>query len=114
MPATIILLERCSLKAMHIIVIMMMTTMMSRMRSIASLVIMGTGDLPCAFAHSVGPPDSPKRPGDLVYVYRVMRQRSRVAGGGGRLTRKAMWTGPGSVLSVEGSIPWINMFSPWV
>ena len=49
------------------------------------------------------------KPGDLVYVYRILRERRRVDGGGGRITRKAVWTGPGTVLSMEGAVVWINM-----
>ena len=42
------------------------------------------------------------KPGDLVYVYRVMRQRRTVSGGGGRVARRC-----GQVR--EGAILWVNM-----
>ena len=53
--------------------------------------------------------------GDLVYVYRVLRQKKKVHGAaytarGTGLGRKAAWVGPGHVLAMEGSVVWINMF----
>ena len=53
--------------------------------------------------------------GDLVYVFRSLRKRKTVRGHqqaqrGSGLGRKATWIGPGSVLAMEGSIVWVNMF----
>ena len=53
--------------------------------------------------------------GDLVYVYRVLRQKKSVRGHEGPkergpgLGRKATWVGPGYVLATEGSVVWVNM-----
>eukprot|EP00435_Cladocopium_sp_Y103_P039402 s1944_g10.t1 len=53
--------------------------------------------------------------GDLVYVFRVLRQRKIVRGHEGPkergpgLGRKATWVGPGYVLATEGSVVWVNM-----
>eukprot|EP00434_Breviolum_minutum_P004449 symbB.v1.2.003922.t1/scaffold210.1/size302740/13 len=51
--------------------------------------------------------------GDVVYVYRALRKRKTIHGGGavrgGGMGRKATWVGPGHVLALEGSVVWINM-----
>ena len=51
-------------------------------------------------------------PGELVYVYRVLRHKKSVQGhvrSGGQATQRARWIGPGSVLAIEGSVVWLNM-----
>lgn len=51
--------------------------------------------------------------GDLVYVFRALRKPKSVRGHGyvrgARVTPRARWVGPGSVLAIEGSVVWINM-----
>ena len=51
--------------------------------------------------------------GDVVYVYRALRKRKTIHGGGavrgGGMGRKATWVGPGHVLALEGSVVRINM-----
>ena len=54
------------------------------------------------------------KPGDIVYVYRVLRKRKSVRENDvstvPKPSKKAAWIGPGHVLALEGSVVWINMF----
>eukprot|EP00435_Cladocopium_sp_Y103_P063446 s1441_g25.t1 len=61
-----------------------------------------------------GRPQRVFKPGDVVYVYRVLRKKKSVRGDDVSAVpkpgKKATWIGPGHVLALEGSVVWINMF----
>ena len=51
--------------------------------------------------------------GDYVFVYRVPKSRKRKVGGEevvDRMTNKPYWTGPGTVVIVDGANLWVAMF----